>query len=46
MLLPHRKAALPTNYYVSKNGVVYAIYQPGERTLYKYGVFCVPIGTV
>ena len=46
MLLPHRKAALPTNYYVSKKGVVYAIYQPGERTLYKYGVFCVPIGTV
>ncbi len=46
-LLPvHKVTNLPTNFYVGKNRVIYAIYQQGELTSFSEGVFSVPIGRV
>lgn len=44
-LLPkHTVTELPTNFYVGKNGVVYALYQQNDLTPFEEGVFSVPIG--
>ena len=46
-LLPnHEVTELPTNFYVGKNRVVYALYQQGDLTPFREGVFSVPIGKV
>lgn len=46
-LLPkHTVTELPTNFYVGKNGVVYALYQQNDLTSYEEGVFSVAIGNV
>lgn len=44
-LLPnHTVTSLPTNFYVGKNHVVYAIYQVGELAPSSTGVVSIPIG--
>ena len=46
-LLPkHTVTALPTNFYVGKNKVIYAIYQQNDLTPAEEGVFSVAIGKV
>lgn len=46
-LLPrHTVTALPTNFYVGKNRVVYALYQQNDLTPFEEGVFSVAIGKV
>lgn len=46
-LLPnHQVTELPTNFYVGKNRVVYAIYQQDDLTPFSEGIFSVPIGKV
>lgn len=46
-LLPrHTVATLPTNFYVGKNRVVYALYQQNDLTPFEEGVFSVAIGKV
>lgn len=46
-LLPnHEVTELPSNFYVGKNRVVYAIYQQDDLTPFSEGVFSVPIGKV
>ena len=47
ILLPnHEVTELPTNFYVGKNRVVYALYQQDDLTPFREGVFSVPIGKV
>lgn len=46
-LLPaHTVTSLPTNFYVGKNRVVYALYQQNDLTPPEVGVYAVPIGKV
>lgn len=46
LLENHRVTELPTNFYVGKNRVVYAIYQQDDLTPFDEGVFSVAIGKV
>ena len=46
LLENHHVTELPTNFYVGKNRVVYAIYQQGDVTPFENGVFSVAIGNV
>lgn len=46
-LLPdHQVTELPSNFYIGKNRVVYALYQQDDLTPFSEGVFSVPIGKV
>ena len=42
----HAVTELPTNFYVGKNRVVYAIYQPYDIAPYSEGVVSVAIGKI
>lgn len=46
LLDKHIVTELPTNFYVGKNKVVYAIYQQNDLTPFSEGVFAVPVGKV
>ena len=42
----HAVTELPTNFYVGKNRVVYAIYQPYDIAPYSEGVVSIAIGKI
>jgi hypothetical protein len=46
LLDKHTVTEIPTNFYVGKNKVVYAIYQQNDLTPFSEGVFAVPVGKV
>ena len=46
LLERHTVTELPTNFYVGKNRVVYALYQQNDLTPFEEGVFSVAIGKV